>query len=82
MSKPIVSADEQLIICVRQYHEFSKKTWEGSLEVDFGKSYTVEDILKLANDEPDSIVRVLKVEKYGTVVNITDDVLDYAEQQP
>lgn len=74
MGNPI-GKEDQLVIIVQQNHQFRGDTWRGCLEIDGGEEYSYGDILKLANDEPDTIVRVLKVDKYGKVEDITDDVL-------
>lgn len=81
MSNPI-GKDDQLVIVVRQKSKFKTTTWQGGLEIDGCREYSYPDILKLANDEPDTIMRVLKVDKYGKVEDITDAVLDFAETQP
>lgn len=81
MSNPI-GKDDQLVIIVQQKQPFRGGTWRGSLEIDGGKEYSYGDILKLANDEPDTIVKVLRITKYGRVDHITDAVLGFAESQP
>ena len=80
MSNPI-GKDDQLVIIVQQKLQFRGGTWRGSLEIDAGE-HSYADILKLANDEPETIERVLKVDKYGKVEDITDAVLEFAENQP
>jgi len=80
MSNPI-GKDDQLVIIVQHKKPFRGGTWRGSLEIDSGWEYSYADILKLANDEPETIERVLKVDKYGKVGDITDAVIDFAESQ-
>lgn len=80
MSDIVVTKEEQLLLMVRHKDKFRNTWWEGSLEVDFGKDYSLSDILILANDEPDTIVRVLKITKDGKIERITDAVLDWAEK--
>lgn len=80
MSNPI-GKDDQLVMITHYMEKFRGGRWCGSLEIDAGE-HSYADILKLANDEPDTIERVLKVDKYGKVEDITDAVLDFAENQP
>lgn len=80
MSNPI-GREDQLVIIVQQNQPFRGGTWRGSLEIDAGE-HSYADILKLANDEPDTIEKVLRVDKYGKVEDITDAVLDFAENHP
>lgn len=81
MSNPI-GKDDQLVIIVQQTYQLSQGFWKGSLEIDGGREYSYKDILVRANDQPETIVRVLKVDKYGNAEDITDAVLDFAENQP
>jgi len=81
MNNPI-GKDDQLVIIVYQPQPFRGGTWRGSLEIDGRKEYSYADILKLANDQPETIERVLKVDKYKKVEDITDAVLDFAENKP
>lgn len=81
MSDPI-GKDDQLVMILKQKKMFRGGTWKGCLELDGGVEYSYPYILKLANDEPDTIVKVLKVDKYGKVEDITDAILDFSEKQP
>lgn len=76
----VVKSTEQLIMILRMDLNFRGGTWQGSIEIDGNKDYTYADILKLANDQPETIVKVLKVGQF-IVDNITYEVLDYAEAQ-
>lgn len=80
MSNPI-GKDDQLVMIVQHKLRFRGGKWHGSLEIDAGE-HSYADILKLANDEPETIARVLKVDKYGKVEDVTDAVLDFAEKHP
>lgn len=75
-----VKRTEQLIMILRMDLNFRGGTWQGSIEIDGKKDYTYSDILKLANDQPETIVKVLKAGQF-IVDDITDSVLDYAEAQ-
>lgn len=78
MSDIIVTKDQQLIILSRHYYQHRpNKVWEGCLEIEKA-DYTYADIMKLANDEPETIVRVLKLGQDG-IDDITDSVLDWEE---
>lgn len=81
MSNPI-GKDDQLVMILNQKQQFRGGTWTGSIEIDGGMEYYFADIMVLANDDPETIVTVLKVDKYGKVEDITDAVLDFAENQP
>lgn len=80
MSNPI-GKDDQLVIIVYQPQPFRGGTWRGSLEIDGGKEYSYSDILKLSNDQPETIMFVFKVDAYGKALDITDSVFDFAERQ-
>lgn len=78
MSDIIVTKDQQLIILSRHHYQHRpNKIWEGCLEIEKA-DYTYADIMKLANDEPETIVRVLKLGQDG-IDDITDAVLDWQE---
>lgn len=78
MSKPVVTASEQLVITViHDYKHRPNKRWFGCLEVE-RKDYSYADILKLANDDPETIVKVYKIGKSG-MDDISDAVLDWEE---
>lgn len=81
MSNPI-GKDDQLVIIVYQPQPFRGGTWRGSLEIDGGKEYSYSDILKLANDQPETIMFVFKVDAYGKAWDITDSVFDFVKKQP
>lgn len=74
----IVKSTEQLIIIVKQtYQHRPNKVWEGCLEIEKA-DYTYADIMKLANDQPETIVKVYKIGRSG-MDDITDSVLDWEE---
>ena len=81
MSNPI-GKEDQLVLIAEQKSKFTSNYWKGCLEVDGSKEYSYADILVLANDETETILRVLKVDKYGNVEDITDAVLEFSENQP
>ena len=74
----IVTKDDQLIMIVRHHYQHRpNKVWEGCLEIEKG-DYSYSDILKLANEDPETIVSVGMLSR-GRYFDTTDLVLDYAE---
>lgn len=80
MSKPIVSKSDQLVIIIKTNLPFRGGTWEGSIEIDGNTEYSCEDIMKLCNDDPETVMGIYKIGKVG-ITNLTDTVLDWAEQE-
>lgn len=79
MSTSVVSSSEQLVITViQEYKHRPNNRWFGCLEIE-RKDYSYADILKLANDAPETIDRVLVI-KGAELRDITDEVLTWAEK--
>lgn len=76
----VVKSSEQLVITVlHEYKHRPNKRWFGCLEIE-RKDYSYADILKIANDDPEWIDRVLVI-KGAELRDITDEVLDSVEQE-
>jgi len=76
----IVTKDDQLIMVVRHHYQHRpNKVWEGCLEIEKG-DYSYSDILKLANDAPETIVRVGKLSRDG-YHDLTNACLDWEESR-
>lgn len=85
----IIATDtDQVVICIRQERTneaFWKKLpkpriWQGCLEVE-RKEYTAKDILHLADDKPEDIVRVWRIcMTSGQCDDVTDLVFEAADE--
>ena len=76
----IVTKAEQLVITVtHQYEHRPNHKWHGCLEIERG-DYSYADIMKLANDDPDTIDRVLVI-KGSELRDVTDEVIAWEENR-
>lgn len=83
---PVIRATEQLVMLVKQDLTFEglykfqlPRTWEGCLELERKEYATYEDILRVAEDKPETIVKVLRIcTETGLIDDITHDVLEAA----
>lgn len=81
----IIATDtDQIVLCIRMemphrdFSVFKPKSfiWQGCLEVE-RKEYTAKDILHLADDKPEDIVKVWRIDVgSGHCDDITQEILD------
>lgn len=86
----IIATDtDQIVLSIRQeminegfYRHLQKpRIWQGCLEVE-RKEYTAKDILHLADDKPEDIVKVWRIDVgSGSCEDITDVVLEAADEK-
>lgn len=83
MSGFIATYTDQIVLCVRmeigiliRSDTRRSRIWQGCLEVE-RKEYTAKDILHLADDKPEDIVKVWRIDVgSGSCEDITDLVLE------
>jgi len=77
---PVIRADEQLVmICSQDFAHRPNKRWHGTLELERREYATYADILHAADDDADTIMKVLRVcMSDGSIEDITDDVIEFA----
>lgn len=78
----IIATDtDQVVICISHFYQHRpNKIWQGCLEVE-RKQYTAKDILHLADDKPEDIVKVWRIDAgSGKCDDITDLVLEAADE--
>jgi hypothetical protein len=82
MSDILVTSKECLVICVDEPDKstsvFRNPAWYGVLECK-SQDWSIDQIAAHMGN-PEHVVRILKIGHYGEIVNITDKVLDWAEE--